>query len=68
MGLLAGLLGMRDGMVLPTAGTHDESELMDEVGRLHAVIREPALGSVDVLQVNAFGFGGQNASLVVSRN
>ena len=68
MGLLAGLLGMREGMVLPTAGTHEESELMDEVGRLHAVIREPAPGPVDVLQVNAFGFGGQNASLVVSRN
>jgi 3-oxoacyl-[acyl-carrier-protein] synthase II len=68
MGLLAGLLGMREGMVLPTAGTVDESELMDEVGRLHAVIREPAPGSVEVLQVNAFGFGGQNASLVVSRN
>jgi 3-oxoacyl-(acyl-carrier-protein) synthase len=55
-------------MVLPTAGTVDESELMDEVGRLHAVIREPAPGPVEVLQVNAFGFGGQNASLVVSRN
>ncbi|MFO1320752.1 MAG: beta-ketoacyl-[acyl-carrier-protein] synthase family protein [Burkholderiales bacterium] len=67
-GLLAGLLGMQEGALLPTAGTHDERELMAEVGRLHAVIREPAPGRIDTLQVNAFGFGGQNASLVVTRN
>lgn len=67
LGLLAGMLGMRIGALLPTAGTHDERELMPEVGHLHAVIREPAPGAIDVLQVNAFGFGGQNSSLVVSR-
>lgn len=67
LGLLAGMLGMSEGAVLPTAGTHDKRELMPEVGRLHAVIKEPAPGAIDVLQVNAFGFGGQNASLVVSR-
>lgn len=67
LGLLAGLLGMQQGAVLPTAGTRDRLELMDEVGRLHAVINEPAPGKIDVLQVNAFGFGGQNSSLVVSR-
>lgn len=68
LGLLAGMLGMQQGALLPTAGTHDKRELMDEVGRLHAVINEPAPGKIDVLQVNAFGFGGQNSSLVVSRN
>lgn len=68
LGLLAGMLGMQQGAVLPTAGTHDRRELMDEVGRLHAVINEPAPGKIDVLQVNAFGFGGQNSSLVVSRD
>lgn len=68
LGLLAGMLGMQQGALLPTAGTHDRRELMDEVGRLHAVINEPAPGKIDVLQVNAFGFGGQNSSLVVSRD
>lgn len=67
-GLLAGLLSMQQEALLPTAGTHDERELMPEVGRLHAVVREPAPGRIDVLQVNAFGFGGQNASLVVTRS
>jgi 3-oxoacyl-[acyl-carrier-protein] synthase II len=67
LGLLAGMLGMQEGALLPTAGTHDKSELMDEVGSLHAVINEPAPGRIDVLQVNAFGFGGQNSSLVVTR-
>jgi len=67
LGLLAGMLGMQEGALLPTAGTHDKRELMDEVGRLHAVINEPAPGKIDVLQVNAFGFGGQNSSLVVTR-
>jgi 3-oxoacyl-[acyl-carrier-protein] synthase II len=61
------MLGMQEGALLPTAGTHDKSELMDEVGSLHAVINEPAPGRIDVLQVNAFGFGGQNSSLVVTR-
>lgn len=68
LGLLAGMLGMQQGALLPTAGTHDKRELMDEVGRLCAVINEPAPGKIDVLQVNAFGFGGQNSSLVVSRD
>ncbi len=68
LGLLAGMLGMQQGALLPTAGTRDKRELMDEVGRLHAVINEPAPGKIDVLQVNAFGFGGQNSSLVVSRD
>ncbi|MEI7969910.1 MAG: beta-ketoacyl-[acyl-carrier-protein] synthase family protein [Betaproteobacteria bacterium] len=67
LGLLAGLLSMRQKALLPTAGTYDERELMPEVGRLHAVIREPAPGPIEVLQVNAFGFGGQNSSLVVTR-
>jgi 3-oxoacyl-[acyl-carrier-protein] synthase II len=31
------------------------------------VIREPAPVDIGVLQVNGFGFGGQDASLVVSR-
>ena len=67
LGLLMGLHSMnRDGL-MPTAGTHDENELMPEIDRLHVPINEPAPGAIDVLQVNAFGFGGQNSSLIVTR-
>ena len=67
LGLLAGLFGMQQGALMPTAGTYDEAELMPEVDKLHAVIKSPAEGRIDTLQVNAFGFGGQNSSLVVTR-
>ncbi|MGE3392182.1 MAG: beta-ketoacyl synthase [Gammaproteobacteria bacterium] len=67
LGLLAGLFSMQQNALMPTAGTYDERELMPEVDRLHAVIKAPAEGRIDVLQVNAFGFGGQNSSLIVSR-
>jgi 3-oxoacyl-[acyl-carrier-protein] synthase II len=67
MGLLAGLFSMQQNALMPTAGTYDERELMTEVGKLHAVIKTPAEGRIDTLQVNAFGFGGQNSSLVVTR-
>ena len=67
MGLLAGLFSMQQNALMPTAGTYDERELMAEVGKLHAVIKTPAEGRINTLQVNAFGFGGQNSSLVVTR-
>ncbi len=67
LGLLAGLFSMQQNALMPTAGTYDERELMPEVDRLHAVIKVPAEGRIDTLQVNAFGFGGQNSSLVVTR-
>ncbi|MGE0483465.1 MAG: beta-ketoacyl synthase [Gammaproteobacteria bacterium] len=67
LGLLAGLFGMQQNALMATAGTDDERDLMPEVDRLHAVIKEPAEGRIDTLQVNAFGFGGQNSSLIVTR-
>ena len=67
LGLLAGLNSMSEKALMPTAGTYDESELMPEIGKLHVPINEPAEGRIDALQVNAFGFGGQNSSLVVTR-
>ena len=67
LGLLAGLFSMQQKALMPTAGTYSEREIMPEVGRLHAVINAPAEGQIDVLQVNAFGFGGQNSSLIVTR-
>ncbi len=67
LGLLVGLYSMAQSALMPTAGTDDERDLMPEVRDLHAVIKEPAAGRIDALQVNAFGFGGQNSSLVVTR-
>ena len=67
LGLLAGLFSMQQKALMPTAGTYSEREIMPEVGRLHAVINAPAEGQIEVLQVNAFGFGGQNSSLIVTR-
>ena len=68
LGLLAGLFSMQQNALMPTAGTYDDRDLMSEVDKLHAVIKAPAAGRLDVLQVNAFGFGGQNSSLVVTRD
>lgn len=68
LGLMVGLFSMSQNALMPTAGTYDERELMPEVGKLHAVIKAPAEGRIETLQVNAFGFGGQNASLVVTRD
>ncbi len=68
LGLLVGLYSMRENALMATAGTYDEHELMPEVKNLHAVIKQPAEGRIDALQVNAFGFGGQNSSLVVTRD
>jgi len=31
------------------------------------VIQKPSKGALNTMQVNGFGFGGQNASLVVTR-
>ena len=63
MGLMAGLHSMKERALIPTAGTTD----VDPEARFHVVIREPARAEIENLQVNGFGFGGQNASLVVSR-
>ena len=62
MNLLAAIHSIERGAVIPTAGTTD----VDPEARFHVVIREPHPATVDVVQVNAFGFGGQDASMVVS--
>jgi 3-oxoacyl-[acyl-carrier-protein] synthase II len=64
MGVQAGLHTLRSQSLPPTASTTDlDSEIRFEV----------PLGSalpltLDAVQVNAFGFGGQDASLVITRN
>ena len=34
----------------------------------NAVIKEPFETKVETIQVNAFGFGGQNASMIVTQD
>ena len=64
MGVIAGLSSMKHGALVPTAGTRN----VEPEARFHVPLRRPAPGAINGLQVNAFGFGGQNASLVVTKN
>ncbi|ALJ21850.1 beta-ketoacyl-[acyl-carrier-protein] synthase family protein [Microbacterium sp. No. 7] len=61
--LVTALEGMKRDEVIFTGGTSTPDPLI----RFDLVLDEPRRRTVDWLQVNAFGFGGQNASLVVSR-
>jgi 3-oxoacyl-[acyl-carrier-protein] synthase II len=64
MALVAGLLGMAEGRFTHTANTDEP----DPEARFDVVVRSPRAIDVSMLQVNAFGFGGQNASIVASRD
>lgn len=59
--LVAGLHGMRSGELLHTAGT----TAADPEIEFELVVDAPKPVDIEYLQVNAFGFGGQNASIVV---
>ena len=59
-----GLLGMADGRFAHIANTDEP----DPVADFEIVVREPKRMNYDAVQVNAFGFGGQNASLILTRN
>ncbi|MCQ9387019.1 beta-ketoacyl-[acyl-carrier-protein] synthase family protein [Brevibacterium moorei] len=63
MGVIAGLHTMDSGTLAPTANT---TELEPEVS-FRVPLGSPSAVTGDAFQVNAFGFGGQNASLVVTR-
>ncbi|MEU7818016.1 beta-ketoacyl-[acyl-carrier-protein] synthase family protein [Pseudonocardia sp. NPDC049154] len=63
LGLASALEGMHRGIVVQTGGTTNPEPGID----FDLVLHEPRKRDVDWIQVNAFGFGGQNASLVVSR-
>jgi 3-oxoacyl-[acyl-carrier-protein] synthase II len=64
MGVIAGVMAMHHGRFPHTAG----SSVPDPEIRFDALMGEARAVDVDVLQVNAFGFGGQDASLVVTRS
>ncbi|MCW5744982.1 MAG: beta-ketoacyl-[acyl-carrier-protein] synthase family protein [Alphaproteobacteria bacterium] len=64
MAIITGLLGMRDGRFVHTANTDDP----DPEAQFDIVIGAPRALDYRTLQVNSFGFGGQNASLIVTRD
>jgi 3-oxoacyl-[acyl-carrier-protein] synthase II len=63
MSLIAGVLGMHGGRIPQTLGT----QRLDPATGFDLVTGSALETVYSVFQVNAFGFGGQNASLVVSR-
>jgi 3-oxoacyl-[acyl-carrier-protein] synthase II len=64
MALIAGLMGMKDNRFFHTAGT----KKVDPACEFDVVIEKPRDLVVNTLQVNSFGFGGQDASIIVTRN
>lgn len=60
---IAGISGMHEGWIPPTMGT----QAVEPGARFDLVTEQPRAYSYEAFQVNAFGFGGQNASLVISR-
>lgn len=64
MSLLAGLHNMALNVFVNTANTTDP----DPEIRFDVLLEAPSALDIDVFQVNAFGFGGQNASVVISRH
>jgi 3-oxoacyl-[acyl-carrier-protein] synthase II len=63
LNMVAGLEGMQRGKVVPTASTRN----VDPECNFDVILGQAADFDVDVLQFNGFGFGGQNASLIVTR-
>ncbi|MGC9991462.1 MAG: beta-ketoacyl-[acyl-carrier-protein] synthase family protein [Candidatus Cybelea sp.] len=60
---IAGIAGMHEECIPPTIGT----QRLDPATRFDLVMERPRSHRYAAFQVNAFGFGGQNASLVISR-
>jgi 3-oxoacyl-[acyl-carrier-protein] synthase II len=64
MNIMAGIRAIHSGLLSPVAGT---TVLDPEVG-FDVVLHEPRPVEVELFQVNSFGFGGQNASVIIGRN
>ena len=63
MSLVVAVLALDRGVLPHTAGTRD----VDPEATFRVVTGQPLSLSTDTMQLNAFGFGGQNASLIVRR-
>jgi 3-oxoacyl-[acyl-carrier-protein] synthase II len=64
MNVLAGLHAMSSGRLVHTAGTTEP----EPGANFTVVLDHPVETRLDTIQVNAFGFGGQDASLVLTRD
>ena len=64
MGVIAGITALAGGRFPNTAGTRD----VDPEAHFRVVTGRPIDVDIPSLQVNAFGFGGQNSSLVLRRS
>ena len=64
LSVIAGLKDMAAGRFVNTANTTDP----DPEAGFKVVLETPRTMDTGAFQVNAFGFGGQNASLVITRN
>jgi len=60
---IAGIAGMHEECIPPTIGT----QRLDPATHFDLVMERPRSHRYAAFQVNAFGFGGQNASLIISR-
>lgn len=63
MAVVAGVQALESQLLPPTMGTQS----VDPEAQFSVVIAEPRAVAMEHIQLNAFGFGGQNASLVLSR-
>jgi 3-oxoacyl-[acyl-carrier-protein] synthase II len=64
MALITGLVGMAEDRFTFTANTDEPDAAVD----FDVVIEKPRDMKIETMQINAFGFGGQNASIVVTRS
>jgi len=64
MNIMAGIRAMSGGRLVNVAGT---TKLDSEIN-FDVALGEPRTVDVEVCQVNSFGFGGQNASVIVTRS
>jgi 3-oxoacyl-[acyl-carrier-protein] synthase II len=64
MGVAVAVNAMQNGVFPPTMGTQN----LDPEIQFKVILDQPIELRPRAVQVNAFGFGGQDASLVVSRN
>ncbi len=63
MSAIAAIQGMRHGVIPHTLGT----DCVEPEAQFAVILREPREIRYDAVLVNAFGFGSQNASIVLSR-
>ena len=64
MNLIAGIRAMSNGRLVNVGGT----TVLDPEIRFDVALHEPRSLDVRTLQVNSFGFGGQDASIIVQRD